>query len=56
VGLGIITFLICFLIFGIESSTWQIGIVILVVLLFAKKKWSRLIWLAMFPPKKKKKD
>lgn len=58
VGLGIITFLICFLIFGIESSAWQIGIVIFVVLLFAKKNylWSRLIWLAMFPPKKKKRN
>lgn len=54
VGIGLLTFFIVYFLFGVRSTFWQITWVIVVVLLLAMKnyKWSRLIWLAMFPPKK----
>lgn len=52
VAAGITTFLLCWFILDIKSIEVLIGIIISVILLISYKnfKWSRIIWLKIFPP------
>ncbi|MCW3075552.1 MAG: hypothetical protein JWO32_161 [Bacteroidetes bacterium] len=52
VALGILTFLVCRFILGIYSFNLVAGLIIGVITVFSYKnfKWSRIIWLKIFPP------
>lgn len=54
VALGIALFLISKFILQIDSIVAIIGIIVLSILLISYKnyKWSRIIWLKIFPPRK----
>lgn len=49
---GIITFVLCKFVFGVESLYLLIGIIAFVIIVISYKnfKWSRIVWLKIFPP------
>ncbi len=52
VGMGLITFALCYYVFRIQSVWIIMGIIGLMITIVAFKnyKWSRILWMKIFPP------